>query len=397
MNIHTEHFMEYNHLTFGFLGSGTVTVDQPIPIANPKIFCFNFRHRLHNFHRKRNNNKLNPNRLSTQVLLVMPQFHIQTDSDIPASSQLYNQILFAIASRQYPPGHRLPSTRQLAMITGLHRNTISKVYRQLEEAGVVDAQAGSGIYVRDHVTEGNALQQSPLLQQHPAAHRLIQQTVDELLKQGCSLSLTRELFLAEIDWRLRCSAQVLITAPSHDLAAGEMMLQELQKALNIPIQLVPMEELAHILDQTRSSTVVTSRYFIHQAEAIAAPKSARVIPIDIYDFEKELKLVKDLPKGHHLGIVSLSAETIGVASIIIHSLRGEDILLMGAATTDKYKLDAIIRNAQTIICDEPSHAVVREAIHAAQEELIRAPKIIACESFIISKSIGLLKRELGLE
>ena len=35
------------------------------------------------------------------------------------------------------------------MQTGLHRNTISKVYRQLETDGVVEAMAGSGIYVRD--------------------------------------------------------------------------------------------------------------------------------------------------------------------------------------------------------------------------------------------------------
>ena len=35
------------------------------------------------------------------------------------------------------------------MQTGLHRNTISKVYRQLENDGVVEAMAGSGIYVRD--------------------------------------------------------------------------------------------------------------------------------------------------------------------------------------------------------------------------------------------------------
>ena len=67
------------------------------------------------------------------------RFHIQQDSDIPASSQLYNQICFAIAARHFPPGHRLPSTRQLAMQTGLHRNTISKVYRQLENDGVVEA------------------------------------------------------------------------------------------------------------------------------------------------------------------------------------------------------------------------------------------------------------------
>ena len=77
------------------------------------------------------------------------RFHIQQESDIPASTQLYNQICFAIAARHYPPGHRLPSTRQLAMQTGLHRNTISKVYRQLENDGVVEAMAGSGIYVRD--------------------------------------------------------------------------------------------------------------------------------------------------------------------------------------------------------------------------------------------------------
>ena len=79
------------------------------------------------------------------------RFHIQQEIDIPASTQLYNQICFAIAARYYPPGHRLPSTRQLAMQTGLHRNTISKVYRQLETDGVVEAIAGSGIYVKDNL------------------------------------------------------------------------------------------------------------------------------------------------------------------------------------------------------------------------------------------------------
>ena len=83
------------------------------------------------------------------------RFHIQQEIDIPASTQLYNQICFAIAARYYPPGHRLPSTRQLAMQTGLHRNTISKVYRQLETDGVVEAIAGSGIYVRDNLKKGD--------------------------------------------------------------------------------------------------------------------------------------------------------------------------------------------------------------------------------------------------
>lgn len=328
----------------------------------------------------------------------MVQFHIQPDSDIPASTQLYNQILFAIASRQFPPGHRLPSTRQLAMQTGLHRNTISKVYRQLEDAGVVDAQAGSGIYVRDQGHETAAHIKSPLLDQYPQAHKIIQNSLDELVKQGCSLGQARELFLAEIDWRLRCSAQVLVTAPMHDIANGEVLMRELERALNIPMQLVPMEELAQVLDQTRSSTVVTSRYFIAQAEAIASPKAARVIPVDIYDFDKEIKLVKAMPKGTCLGIVSLSAGTVGVAEVIIHSLRGEDLLVMTAQVNDRYKLNAMVRTAQTIFSfDQISCATVKATISAAREDIIRPPQVTCCENFIVGKSISLLKRELGLE
>jgi GntR family transcriptional regulator len=327
----------------------------------------------------------------------MVQFHIQPDSDIPASTQLYNQILFAIASRQYPPGHRLPSTRQLAMQTGLHRNTVSKVYRQLEEAGVVDAHAGSGIYVRDQTYETTAKVKSPLLEEHPEAHKIVQNSLDKLVKMGCSLSQARELFLSEIDWRLRCSAQVLVTAPMHDIGAGEVLVRELQRALNIPVQLVPLEELEQVLDQTRSGTVVTSRYFIALAEAIAAPKSVRVIPVDIYDFDAEIKLIRKLPQGTCLGVVSLSTGTVGVAEIIIHSLRGEDLLVMTCQVGDSFKLNAMVRSAHTIISDQASCAEVKAAISAAREDIIRPPQLICCENFIVSKSIDLLKRELGLE
>ncbi|WP_286132631.1 hypothetical protein [Leptolyngbya sp. O-77] len=38
----------------------------------------------------------------------MVEFHIQPDGEIPASTQLYNQIRFAIASRQFPPRTAAP-------------------------------------------------------------------------------------------------------------------------------------------------------------------------------------------------------------------------------------------------------------------------------------------------
>ena len=326
----------------------------------------------------------------------MVQFHIQTDSDIPASTQLFNQIRFAIASRQFPPGHRLPSTRQLAMQTGLHRNTISKVYRQLENTGLVEAQAGSGIYVRAQGNEhGNKLK-SPILEEYPLANKIVQGSIDQLLGQGCTLNQARELFSAEIDWRLRCSARVVVTAPTEDIGVGELMAKELEQALRIPIQLVPMEQLGTFLDQISSGTVITSRYFIGEAESISAPRSVRVIPVDIYDYVQEIQLVGGLPKDSYLGLVSLSPGMLRSTEVIIHSIRGDDLLVMTALLSDTYKINSIVRSARTIFCDQPSFATVKAAINAARDDLIRPPQLICSENYIGSKSINLLKRELGL-
>lgn len=327
----------------------------------------------------------------------MVKFYIHPDSDIPASNQLYNQIRFAIASRQFPPGHKLPSTRQLAMQTGLHRNTISKVYRQLEDDGVVLAQAGSGIYVRDAGGSQDVQRTTPLIDRYPDAYHKVRQSVDDMLKQGCSLNEARELFLAEIDWRLRCSARVLVTVPHQDLGAGELMVRELEQSLQIPVQLVPLEELETVVQRTRSGTVVTSRYFSREAETIALPHSVRVIAVDIYDYGKELALISQMKSGSCVGLVSLSPGILRAAEVLIHSLRGEELLLMTCQPEDRYRLEAVARGASTILADQASFKAVQSAVQAAREDIIRPPQLLRCDNYIDSESIRLLKLELGLE
>lgn len=331
----------------------------------------------------------------------MVELQIQSDSDIPASTQLFNQICFAIASRQFPPGQRLPSTRQLAMQTGLHRNTISKVYERLAEAGFVEAQMGSGIYVR---ALGQEVTPPPTPSTVPI-REMIEQGLDGWLQEGYSLTQIRELFLRAIDERLRASTQLVVTVPRHDLGAGEIILQELQAALAIPIQLVFLEDLAKVLGQASAATIVTVRYFASQAEGIlaalpeqtAAAQAFRIIPIDIYSYQQELSLVQSLPEGGRLGLVSLSSGTLGVAEVMVRSMRGEALHVITAQCQDKTKLRALIRQSQTIICDQASCVIVKQAIAALQEDLIRIPKVVCCQSYIDPQSIDVLRRELGLE
>ena len=164
------------------------------------------------------------------------------------------------------------------MQTGLHRNTISKVYRQLETDGVVEAMAGSGIYVRDQQKPREV--KTPLHLRNKAVTDIDQEVrkcVDGLLNSGCTLQQTRELLTKEIDWRLRCGARVLVSTPREDIGASMLIAEELEPHLEVPIEVMPMEELESVLESSRNGTVVTSRYFLQPIEALAKKHGVRAV------------------------------------------------------------------------------------------------------------------------
>ncbi len=322
----------------------------------------------------------------------MLNFQIQSDSEIPASKQLFAQIQFAIASGQYPPAHRLPSTRQLAMITGLHRNTISKVYQQLEESGLVESIAGSGIYVKLYERENIIESDSPVA----ISVNTIKESIDRVLELGCTIEQVKELFLEEIDWRISCCDRVMVTVPQRDIGAGKIIQKELQDSFSIEIELIELEKLPQILEKINFGTLVTNRYFIQEVLAIVPPNSFRVIPIDMYDFNKELELIKALPSQACLGIVSASEGTLSVASSIVNSQRGDDLLVLTSSLSDRDRLRAVIRASHTIITGYTSYDLVKAEIVAMREDLIRIPDVISTDSYIGEKSIKLLQRELGI-
>lgn len=325
------------------------------------------------------------------------RFHIQQEIDIPASTQLYNQICFAIAARYYPPGHRLPSTRQLAMQTGLHRNTISKVYRQLETDGVVEAIAGSGIYVRDNLKKGdlkksfnskNNLNTTPDLE--------TKQAVDKLIKLGCTLQETRNLLTNEIDWRIKCGSRIIVSTPREDIGASMLIAEDLSPNINVPVEVVPMEELEKVLCNSNNGTIVTSRYFLQPLEKLAKQYRVRAIAVDLSDFQKELKIIKELKPGSCVGIVSISPGLLRAAEIIIHSMRGSDIVIMTTISDNSSRLLALLKASNHIVCDGPSLSVIENTLLKNRSQLMRVPQIICAKNYLSIKTINHLKTEIGV-
>ncbi len=316
----------------------------------------------------------------------MVKFQIQPDSDIPIATQLYDQLSFAITSGQFPPGKQLPSTRQLALWTGVHRNTVSKVYQQLKEAGLVDAQAGAGVFVK---LQGETAPSGEL-------GSLVRHAIDRLVQEGHSLEQIQQAFKEELKRRLRCSAVLWVACHAHDPGAGEIMATQIRQSLPIPIEVVTIEALPHLLEQDNSATTIVTNPYLYEATKQAIQGfDIPLIPVKIYHYRQEMARVQSLPPHSYVGIVSASSGILRVAENIIRSARGEDITIVSCMPQQREELHNITRFAHIIFVAD-SRAMVEQAITATRAQRIRPLEVVYCESYIARESLERLKLELGI-
>ena len=221
--------------------------------------------------------------------------------------------------------------------------------------------------------------------------------VDGLLNAGCTLQQTRELLTREIDWRLRCGARVLVSTPREDIGASMLLAEELEPCIDVPVEVVPMEELENVLETSSNGTVVTSRYFLQPVEELAKKHSVRAVAVDLNDFRNELAMLKELRPGSCVGLVSISPGILRAAEVILHSMRGNDLLLMTATPDVGSRLLALLRASSHVLCDRPSLPLVEQSLRQNRAQLMRMPQLHCAESYLSTDTIDLLRKEIGLQ
>lgn len=65
----------------------------------------------------------------------------------PPFEQVRRQVAAGAADGSLPPGHKLPTVRQLAADLGLAVNTVARAYRELESDGVIETHGRRGTFV----------------------------------------------------------------------------------------------------------------------------------------------------------------------------------------------------------------------------------------------------------
>lgn len=92
---------------------------------------------------------MNPkNRLERQFKAGHLRLNLDLKSEIPIYVQLKGQLRYAIQSGRLEPGSQLSTMRELAVELGIDANTVARVYRELEDEGLIERQQGRGTFVR---------------------------------------------------------------------------------------------------------------------------------------------------------------------------------------------------------------------------------------------------------
>jgi 2-aminoadipate transaminase len=84
--------------------------------------------------------------------------HLQPESHVPLYVQLRDQLRALVHAGDLRPGDRIPASRELAVMLGVHRTTVANAYAELESEGLIQGHVGRGTFIKGN---GNGLKITP--------------------------------------------------------------------------------------------------------------------------------------------------------------------------------------------------------------------------------------------
>ncbi|MEL0154795.1 PLP-dependent aminotransferase family protein [Sphingopyxis sp.] len=85
---------------------------------------------------------------------MRPSFILDRNGDVTLQDQIRKGVIELMRSQAWPVGHRLPSSRTMARLLGVARNTVTIAYQQLVADGHVMARERSGLFVSGDLGTG---------------------------------------------------------------------------------------------------------------------------------------------------------------------------------------------------------------------------------------------------
>ena len=122
-----------------------------------------------------------------------PLFRLNPSDPTPLYAQLDRAIRLGISIGRLPPDTQLPTVRQLAVDLCINANTVAKVYRDLERAGIVETRRGIGTFIKAS---------APKAMPKAEYNRLLMVLADRFLAEAAAQGFSADQLMAHLVNRL---------------------------------------------------------------------------------------------------------------------------------------------------------------------------------------------------
>jgi DNA-binding transcriptional regulator YhcF (GntR family) len=274
---------------------------------------------------------------------------LNRSAEISLREQLITQVVLGILTREILPGQKLPSTRELARRFGIHPNTASACFRELEHDGWLEFRHGSGVFVA-HTRPSTPL--SPEM----AVDQLIGELTARARKIGASDSLLRTRLRRWLS--LAPLARWLVIEPDPELR--KIVTVEMESSLALPVAACTPDECAEasLLERSEETQIARSIPVCLPSKAAAVRKLLpagtvlTVFQINPVASALEANLERYLPE-HSADLIGIAShwsefQRIGRTMILAAGLSPENLLVRDA-TRAGWKRG--LESTSAVICD----------------------------------------------
>ena len=280
--------------------------------------------------------------------------------EISLRDQLTTQVRLGILCRELKPGDRLPSTRELARRFGIHANTASAAYRELEQDGWLEFRHGSGVYVR---ATRPAMPRTPDL----AVDELIGELVTKARKLGAPAGLIRERMSRWLE--MDPPGRWLLIEPDPELR--RIVMTEMEQALSLPVTGCAPDDcgtdvtVGGVLDGAMPVVLPSKAAMVRKL----LPAGTELTILQVHPVAPALGGYLPAPQGVLVGIASRWVEFQRVArTMLIAAGLSPESLLVCDATKPNWKRGLTATTG--VVCDAVTAAELPKGCRAVEFRLL---------------------------
>src|SRR5215203_2738147 len=227
---------------------------------------------------------------------------INSKSHVPVHVQLEGQIKHLIHTGNFAVGSRLPSIRAMAGFLRINRNTVARVFSDLEREGYVESRRGSGVYVLEPPVEAD------------------EEKRREVLERVIDLAAARAVPVEDLAYALLAQAgtqppeKVSILFVECTPAELNQFSDELEEQLPVEVERVLIGDLAERLSGVEVAPwrlAVTTFFHIHEVQELVEPLGIEAVALLAEATLESLQRLMELPSQTPVGVVGGGRTCIG--------------------------------------------------------------------------------------